>query len=147
MADTDLRTIRRISGPSEPDRLTMILPLPPSVNSLYRTVRGRIIKSEEYRLYILKARDALFLQQASYHKVNLKGRLEVWLWLMLADRRRHDVSNMVKAIEDVVSDYLGYDDKLHDVMHLYKALDRNNPRAVFVLKTKEKRIPEAGDIG
>jgi len=139
LAADNLRSLGSITG-----RLTIVLTLPPSVNSMYRTWGGRIIKSEAYRLWIEEARFDINRQHVRARIP--EPRYEVHLWMMLPDRKRRDLSNMVKAIEDVVSDYLGYDDKLHDVIHLYKALDRVNPRAVFVLTHKERRIPPPGVI-
>ena len=152
MADSDIRNLRRdkwlLRGlearlrPAAAAPLTMVLPLPPSLNNLYaNTPTGRRMSKEgrEYKQEVHK--------HLNYQRVRPRcpqPRYEVWLWFLMPDRRRRDLSNLVKAIEDVVSNYLGYDDSLHDAMHLYKALDRDDPRCVMVLAHKEHRVPLPG---
>lgn len=119
--------------------LTMVLPLPPSVNNLYvNTANGRR-KTEQGKKYERDVHEAL-MEQRSRPKCP-KPPYEVSLWFLLPDNRRRDVSNMVKAIEDAVSTYLYYDDSCHHVMHLYKALDKEEPRAIMLLEHKTLAIP------
>ena len=158
MADSDSDSVGRDSRPdlgveayyalSQPqtrDRLTMVLPLPPSVNHLYANTPNGRIKTKAGQQYKRDLGEELQLQRARLRCPDPP--YEVWLWFLFPDKRRRDVSNMVKALEDNVSEYLGYNDSLHHAMHLYKALDRENARAVMVLAHKDGPIPEPGDIG
>jgi Holliday junction resolvase RusA-like endonuclease len=127
-------------------RLTMVLPLPPSVNNLYVSTPTGRIKSKEGKLYKMAVCEELQVQHARQRASALEPPYEVWMWFMLPDRKVRDVSNMVKAIEDNVAESLGYNDSLHHAMHLYKAIDRDNPRAVMVLAHKWARIPDPGAV-
>lgn len=122
----------------------MVLPLPPSVNNLYANTPTGRIKTKEGRLY--KQQVAEELQEQRARRRCPEPPFEVWIWFLMPDRRKRDASNMVKAIEDNVADYLCYDDRLHHAIHLYKGLDENNPRAVMVLAHKEQSIPAPGVI-
>ena len=122
----------------------MVLPLPPSVNHLYANTPNGRIKTKEGRLYKMAVCEELQVQRARSRTP--EPPYEVWLWFLFPDLRRRDLSNMVKAIEDNVAEYLGYNDSLHHAMHLYKALDRDNPRAVMVLAHKDRAIPYPGVI-
>jgi crossover junction endodeoxyribonuclease RusA len=151
MVDSNIRRIsdiggelRRITAGQSSPRLTMVLPLPPSVNHLYANTPNGRIKTKEGKLYKMAVCEELQVQRARQRTPDPP--YEVWLWFMLPDRRVRDVSNMVKAIEDNVAEYLGYNDSLNHAMHLYKALDRDNPRAVMVLAHKDRAVPYPGEI-
>ncbi len=69
----------------------------------------------------------------------------VSIWFMLPDKRKRDLSNMIKVLEDAVASYLMYDDSCHYEMHLYKLLDRENPRAVVLLKQLPSPVVQPPD--
>ena len=79
----------------------LILPWPPSVNRLWRSVRGRNILSREGREYRVEALSALFGQ--GYPRPPLTGRLSVRIEAFPPDRRRRDLSNLIKAPEDLLT--------------------------------------------
>ena len=97
------------------------LPLPPSVNALYRNRkkdgkgRGRI-KTERYNTWLNAA--GWELNQQKPPKV--KGNYILWLYCERPDKRRRDLGNLLKAMEDLLTD-LGVieDDSLAVEIHLY----------------------------
>src|SRR5215207_7948280 len=125
--------------------MIVTLGLPPSVNNLYYNDRrgGRRL-TQEGDAY--KNGVTWTLMRASARARCPIPPMIFELWIMVPDRRRRDNSNMIKAIEDAVAAYLGYDDSQNHVLHVYKALDRDNPRAVVRLTHKSEPIPEPPDV-
>lgn len=74
------------------------LPFPPTTNSIWRSVNGRAIKSKRYRQWEIDA--GLALKQIPSVPVTEPYTLDITL--VRPDRRRRDVSNYVKAIEDLL---------------------------------------------
>lgn len=105
--------------------------LPPSVNSLYATFKGRRIKSREGRaweklasIYIRKAlikemEEDQKIRDYFKSKVHMPLKLEIYLyrmsWHCVSKGKEHqfvkfDVSNRIKAMEDVLMSSTGLDD-------------------------------------
>ncbi|MBX6770870.1 MAG: RusA family crossover junction endodeoxyribonuclease [Chloroflexi bacterium] len=109
-------------------RLTATLPLPPSVNHLYARFADRVVLTDA---------------GLAYHDevaVTLRGqtvppdvRFRVTIHLHFPDRRRRDLDNALKLLLDAVSRALGFDDSRIDELHVYRALDRQCPRAEVLL--------------
>ena len=119
--------------------LIATVPLPPTTNKLYyNTPHGRAL-TKAGRIYKLSVHEHLWEIHALNHLPRAPYTLS--MWFMLPDRRRRDLSNMVKALEDALASYLRYDDSLHHVLNLYKALDRCSPRAIIKLEHKGESIP------
>jgi crossover junction endodeoxyribonuclease RusA len=77
--------------------LMIKLPFPPSTNTLYRNVRGRgRVKTARYNTWIAAAR----LNVGPVALIDAKIVLD--LTLGRPDRRRRDVSNLIKAVEDLM---------------------------------------------
>lgn len=80
-------------------RLT--LPFPPSVNALWRSVKGRTILSKPYRLWRDLAASLLMLQMRGQKPIT--GPYTMSVSIDRPDRRRRDLSNVgTKAIEDAL---------------------------------------------
>jgi crossover junction endodeoxyribonuclease RusA len=81
--------------------IRLVLPWPPSVNRMWRTVRlagsQRTLLSAEARRYREATRVACAASQGP-----LTGRLKVTLFACPPDRRRRDLDNMTKAVLDVL---------------------------------------------
>ena len=79
----------------------LVLPWPPSVNRMWRTVRlagsQRTLLSAEARRYREAARVACAAGQGP-----LTGRLRVTLYACPPDRRRRDLDNLQKAVLDEI---------------------------------------------
>ena len=77
------------------------LPWPPSVNRLYRTFRGRMLLSREGRDYYAQASAAVMPHAAPGWP--LQGRLSLRVEAYPPDRRRRDLSNLLKVPEDLLT--------------------------------------------
>ena len=91
------QALQRLVEGNEPVRL--ILPRPPSLNALYRAVGGRSIMSKDYRAWIKLAEQEAMLQKPRL----LKGRVGVYVEILLTDKRRRDIDNFgFKAVIDLL---------------------------------------------
>lgn len=78
----------------------LVLPLPPSVNSLYAGY-GRRHKSKRYEKWTVEARNALRFQPFTpLDAVPLMAHFRIGR----PDRRKRDLSNLLKAAEDFMVD-------------------------------------------
>lgn len=74
------------------------LPFPVSVNAMYRSVRGRVIKSARYRAWIEHAG----LQLNSQHPAKIVGPVHIRLDLVAPDARKRDADNLLKPVIDLL---------------------------------------------
>lgn len=89
------------SLPPEGDTRPVIidLPTPPSVNALYRNVVGKgRVKTERYRTWATAA--GWELRRQCPHGV--PGRYGIRVTVGRTDNRRRDLSNTIKAVEDLL---------------------------------------------
>lgn len=83
------------------------LPFPPSVNHYYRNVRGRTLISAAGRAYRKRVGQAVFVQRAQY---GFECPLRVTYLVARPDRRKRDLSNLLKAMEDAMEHALVFRD-------------------------------------
>ena len=81
--------------------ISLILPWPPSVNRIWRSVGGRVLLSAEGRAY-RQVVAAAVLEQRGPPLGPLTGRLSMAIRVYPPDRRRRDVDNLAKAILDAI---------------------------------------------
>jgi crossover junction endodeoxyribonuclease RusA len=86
-----------------PDRqsaieITIDLPIPPSVNAIWRSGRGRVYRSEKY-LDWTAAADALVMANRQYPKRKIGGHFSAHICLS-EDHGRGDLDNKIKAVLD-----------------------------------------------
>lgn len=74
----------------------LLLPYPPSVNTLWRTWNGRTLLSAKGRTYRQAVLLAVLAQRGS-GVPRLAGRLAVELYLTMPDKRIRDLDNCAKA--------------------------------------------------
>lgn len=75
------------------------LPMPPSINRLYRAVQGRSILSKEYRVWKSDAALTLMVQRCK----PVHGPVSVLVECKPADKRRRDIDNVgFKAVLDLL---------------------------------------------
>jgi crossover junction endodeoxyribonuclease RusA len=79
--------------------LELVLPWPLSVNSLYRSVRGRNILSKAGRQYHIDALASILTQG----KKKFSGRVSVEIKLYPPDSRRRDLDNHTKITLDTLT--------------------------------------------
>ena len=71
--------------------------LPPTVNHMYRNARGRRFRTEECREYQQRIVEEL---TSHWHGVPFEGRLALIISFTTKDRRRWDIDNRLKALQD-----------------------------------------------
>lgn len=93
---------------------TTIYNFPPSGNNRLMSVRGRMIKTGKYRSWQQATADMV---REQIRKGPLEGRLRLTMRVHMPDRRRRDLDNLVKPIQDVLQlAGLYYDDS--QIKHL-----------------------------
>lgn len=79
-------------------RKSISLPFPPSVNAIWRSVKGRNIKSKPYRDWQAEAGTQLAMQRPEKHE----GPVEVNMAFAPPDKRRRDIDNLAKPCLDIL---------------------------------------------
>jgi len=120
--------------PTESHAVALTLPVPPSVNHQYATVSGRRLISSAGRAYKAQVGQLVWLKLAqSTHRAALLARLQSE-WLTLSIRfyftspLRRDVDGGLKIAQDALCEGLGINDNRIVETHLYKHVDKDNPR-------------------
>ena len=120
--------------PTESHSVTLTLPVPPSVNHQYATVNGRRLISSAGRAYKIHVGQLVWLKLAqSTHRTTLLTRLQSeWLTLSIrfyfTSALRRDVDGGLKIAQDALCEGLGINDNRIVETHLYKYIDKDNPR-------------------
>ena len=108
------------------EKLFISGPLPPSLNNAYYTGRdGRRHLTKEAKTYKENIAETLMVNNA--RSMCPEPPFSVHLHLRFKDKRRTDVSNRVKILEDAVFGYLGHDDSLVYDLHIWRYIDRSKP--------------------
>jgi crossover junction endodeoxyribonuclease RusA len=119
---------------AEPLRITLRLPLPPSINQQYATVDGRRVLSKasrEYKRRVIRQIERLehagaissaFLAQAR------AGYLALFLDFYFQTPLRRDLDGGLKIAQDAICRGLGMDDRRVVDIHLVKRIDPEHPR-------------------
>jgi len=113
--------------------LSLTLPLPPSINRQYATVNGRRVLSATGRRYKVTVGQLLmtapsssewtaFLQKAREHFLTLT--IHFYFPTLL----RRDIDGGLKIAQDSLCEAMNLNDNRIMEIHLYKTLDRDNPR-------------------
>jgi len=114
--------------------LTLILPVPPSVNHQYASVNGRRVISSAGRAYKFQVGQLIWMKlgQSSNRSVLLTRLQSEWLALSIrfyfTSGLRRDVDGGLKIAQDALCEGLGINDNRIVETHLYKYIDRDNPR-------------------
>ncbi len=85
------------------------LDYPPSANRLWRFVSGRAIKSAEYRTWLTAQAWKLQAQK----ETPVQGPYAMHIQVNRPDKRRRDISNCIKAVEDAIVAAGFVDDDCH----------------------------------
>lgn len=107
----------------------LVLPYPPSLNRLYRTVRGRPILSREAREY--RAAVQGILAGMAYKASSGPVALSV---VLFRPRRAGDADNALKALLDALNGLLWVDDSQIEELHLWRRDDKARPRVELVVR-------------
>lgn len=74
----------------------IILPRPPSINRLWRIGRGRMFRSAEYMAWL--DRCEVIIKEAEIPAI--KGKYKIMIRVARPDKRRRDIDNLAKAVQD-----------------------------------------------
>lgn len=114
--------------------LTLVLPVPPSINHQYATVNGRRLLSAEGRAY--KAMVGQHIMMALAGQTDRQrlldllraGELVLTIRFYFTSRLRRDVDGGLKIAQDALCQGLGINDNRIIETHLYKDVDKMAPR-------------------
>lgn len=121
------------------EKLIVSGPLPPSTNHLYATSKtGKRYLTKEARAY-KKEIQTLMMHDGAKSKCP-EPPFSFHLHLRFKDRRRRDVSNTVKCLEDSIFEYLGYDDSLVNDLHVWRYIDREEPGMVVEIRHCDRAL-------
>ncbi len=109
--------------------IKLILPYPPSVNSLYATFRGRRIISAKGRQF---KRDVGLLAKSQGAKI-LLGDLSV-TFRVFRPKKTGDLDNRLKISQDALKGICFDDDKQIIEIHAFRFDDKDNPRIEIDIK-------------
>lgn len=116
------------------DRLSLTLPIPPSINKHYATVNGRRLLSSAGRVYKAQVGQQVWLALAqSPARASLMERLQseplaFSIHFFFTTALRRDLDSGLKITQDAICEGLGLNDNRIVETHLYKTVDRTNPR-------------------
>ncbi len=122
-----------------PQRLTLTLPVPPSINHQYATVNGRRLLSAAGRGYkSTVAQQVLIALARSPHRESLLrtlrgGYLTLSIHFYFASPLRRDVDGGLKIAQDALCEALGLNDNRVTEIHLYKTRDAHHPHIEMTL--------------
>lgn len=123
-----------ISSTITSDRLLITLPIPPSINHQYATVNGRRLLSSAGRTYKAHVGQQLWvgLSQSPVRADLLHrlqgGPLALSIRFFFTSALRRDVDGGLKIAQDALCEGLGLNDNRIIETHLYKDIDKANPR-------------------
>jgi crossover junction endodeoxyribonuclease RusA len=150
LASTNGRTARRPSASlkstvppllldREKQRITLTLPIPPSINHQYATVNGRRLLSSTGRSYKAQVGQLVWLTLTAFpHRAALLYHLQssclaLSIRFYFTSALRRDVDGGLKIAQDALCEGLGLNDNRIIETHLYKHVDRANPRIEVLL--------------
>ncbi len=114
--------------------IALTLPVPPSVNHQYATVNGRRLLSAAGRAYKAQVGQVVWLKlaQCPHRTALVAGLQSEWLTLSIrfyfTSGLRRDVDGGLKIAQDALCEGLGLNDNRIVETHLYKHIDKDNPR-------------------
>lgn len=115
-------------------RVTLRLPLPPSINQQYATVNGRRVLSQTSRTYKRKVirqiknwRDRGLISD-EFVRLAQAGYLAMFIDFYFETPLRRDLDGGLKIAQDAICAGLGMDDRRVVDIHLIKRTDRDRPR-------------------
>ena len=127
---------------------TFTLPFPPSVNNLYATVMGRKVLSKRGREYHAEVATAMVRQQ--YLRFGAQ-RVGYRVTVFPPDRRRRDLSNLVKAMEDALTNAGLWDDdsQVDDLQLVRSHVAKGGSLYVeaWSIEQQDTEIPNTAQVG
>ena len=125
-----------------PTKLTLALPIPPSINHQYATVNGRRVLSSKGRQYKSSVAQQILASLAtSSSKIALLKNLHTHslnlsIKFYFTSALRRDIDGGLKIAQDAICDALDLNDNRIVEIHLYKAIDATYPRMECILSSQ-----------
>lgn len=116
--------------------MTFTLPVPPSVNQIHFSARGgQRVLTDEARKYkvAVSAQVRTHMNRIGNAPVFEDG-VAFTAYLYFPTRRKRDLDGGLKILQDAVCAGLRMNDNRVDEIHLYRRVDRKNPRAVVTVE-------------
>lgn len=129
-----------------PHKLTLALPVPPSINHQYATVNGRRVLSSKGRRYKAGVAQHIVaaLTTSSQRKDLLKNlrehTLKFSIKFFFTSPLRRDIDGGLKIAQDAICDALEINDNRIVEIHLYKTIDATHPRMECSLSIKPSKL-------
>lgn len=120
---------------------SLVLPIPPSVNSQYVTVGNRRVLSKSAKAFRkdvgviieqLRVKDRL---DVSLEKALQSSLLGIYLTFYFTSPMRRDLDGGLKITLDALGDSIGFDDRRVVDLHLTKQIDPLHPRLEVEIET------------
>ena len=113
--------------------MILALPYPPSVNSMYRTFRGRMLISKKGREWMKLAVHEAKLQANGWF---VTGACSIAIKAYVPDNRRRDIDNISKGLFDSLTHAGIWNDdcQVKDMRITHCGIDRTNPRCECVVE-------------
>lgn len=114
--------------------LSLVLPIPPSINHQYATVNGRRLLSAQGRSYkALVGQEVLIALSHTPARLTVletfrANELALCIRFFFTSRLRRDVDGGLKIAQDALCQALGINDNRVVETHLYKQVDKASPR-------------------
>jgi crossover junction endodeoxyribonuclease RusA len=120
----DPSQIKEFGVVSNEDVVCVCLPIPPSANRYWRNVRGRVLVSEEAKVY--KRTVGLLCGQIDPLHGNVSVKFTIY-----RPRKAGDLDNYTKVMLDSLKGILYPDDDAVVEIHARRDDDKHNPRVVL----------------
>lgn len=115
-------------------RIEIVLPLPPSVNALWRVAKnGRVYATAKYKVW----KEAAVWEaaaQASGQKIT--GSYRLTLQVVAPDKRRQDLDNLLKATSDMLQS-AGLIENDHLCRSLSASWQAEGPQCLIIIESME----------
>src|SRR6478736_7752662 len=127
-------TDRPVQLDPEQQSIAFTLPVPPSINHQYATVNGRRLLSSTGRSYKAHVGQLVWLTLTAFpHRAALLSHLQsnclaLSIRFYFTSALRRDVDGGLKIAQDALCEGLGLNDNRIVETHLYKHIDKHNPR-------------------
>lgn len=111
------------------------LPYPPSVNHMYINARGRRFPNEKAKAY----KTAISEYVAEYRVPKFEdAKIALIVWAYPPDRRKRDISNLLKIIEDSLQDAGVFNDDFNiDFIEIERGEIKKGGGLVVMIETME----------
>ncbi len=113
--------------------------LPPTVNHMYMNAQGRRFRTKECREYQEKTTEII---KSLWGENPYSGRVALYVELLTANRRRWDIDNRLKALQDCLQ-LAGVikDDSQADSISIKRRYCEKNATILILTEINEKYIP------